>query len=98
MKKTLFLLYALVCYLIFFVTFLYLIGFNANLIVPKSIDIATTESLPASFSVLINLLLVALFGIQHSVMARPAFKQRWTRFVPEPIERSTYVLFASTVL
>ncbi len=98
MKKTFYLLYALVCYLIFFLTFLYLVGFVANLFVPKSMDITTTESLPASFSVLIDLLLIALFGVQHSVMARPAFKERWTRFVPEPIERSTYVLVASTVL
>jgi len=98
MKKTLFLLYSLVCYGIFFVTFLYLIGFLANLIVPRTIDHSTTESMPASFSVLINLFLIALFGIQHSVMARQGFKERWTRLVPQPIERSTYVLFASTML
>jgi len=98
MKKTLFLLYSLTCYFIFFVTFLYLVGFVANLVVPKTIDQSTTEALPASFSVLINLFLIALFGMQHSVMARQGFKEKWTRLIPRPIERSTYVLFASTML
>lgn len=98
MKKTLFLVYSLVCYLIFFITFLYLIGFIANLAVPKSLDISITGSLPTPFSILIDLLLIAFFGLQHSVMARQGFKEKWTKFIPAPIERSTYVLFASAAL
>jgi protein-S-isoprenylcysteine O-methyltransferase Ste14 len=98
MKKTVLLIYSLVCYAIFFITFLYLIGFVDNILVPRSIDVNTAESLPAPFSILINLCLIALFGIQHSVMARQGFKQKWTKLVPEPVERSTYVLFASTIL
>ena len=93
MKKVFYVLYATVCYLIFFATFLYLIGFVSNLIVPKSIDTGETTSVPVA--VMVNLSLISLFGLQHSVMARQGFKRKWTKIVPEPIERSTYVLFAS---
>ena len=88
--------YGISCYAIFFVTFLYLIGWLTGLLVPTSIDSGAAGNTPAALAV--DLALIALFGVQHSVMARPGFKRWWTRVVPQPIERATYVLATSLVL
>ena len=96
MGKFIAILYGLAAYLVFFFTFLYAIGFVIGLVVPKTIDTGATVSLIEA--VVVNLLLMSLFAVQHSVMARKQFKQWWTRFVPASVERSTYVLFSSLAL
>jgi protein-S-isoprenylcysteine O-methyltransferase Ste14 len=88
--------YGAAAYLLFLAAFLYLVAFVANLWVPRTVDHGITSTLGEA--IVVNVLLVGAFGIQHSVMARPAFKAWWTRFVPPPIERSTYVVLSSGVL
>lgn len=96
MNRYLAVVYGTLCYTLFLVVFLYLIGFVGGLLVPRSVD--STGTAPVGWAVAIDVMLVTLFALQHSVMARPAFKKQWTRIVPAPIERSTYVLVASLVL
>jgi protein-S-isoprenylcysteine O-methyltransferase Ste14 len=96
MGRILTLAYGALSYLIFFLTFLYAIGFIGNLVVPKSLDSGPTD--PWATALAIDLALLSLFAVQHSVMARPAFKRLITRLIPQPVERSTYVLASSLAL
>src|SRR5262249_17001969 len=96
MKRILAFGYGLACYGMFFATFLYAIGFLGNFGVPKSIASGPEDSTLTALAIDGGLL--ALFALQHSIMARRWFKRAWTKIVPEPVERSTYVLFSSLAL
>jgi protein-S-isoprenylcysteine O-methyltransferase Ste14 len=96
LARLLMLFYAIVSYAVFLASFLYALGFFANTLVPKSIDTGAPANL--SEAIVVDLLLLGLFAIQHSVMARPAFKRWWTKILPATYERSTYVLLSSLIL
>ena len=96
MARTLFLFYGVISYLAFLGTILYAIGFVGNIIVPKTIDSRPETSLVKA--IIVNVSLVLLFALQHSIMARPGFKKWWTGVISESLERSTYVLLASLCL
>ena len=96
LKRVVVFVYGAACYAVFFATFLYAVGFIGNLVVPKSMDSQARISFLSALG--IDVLLLGIFAVQHSVMARPWFKRLWTRVVPEPAERSTYVLFSSLAL
>lgn len=89
--------YGLLSYVIFLFAFLYAIGFVGNLVVPRSIDTGRTAG-SLTRAIIADIILLSIFAIQHSVMARPGFKRWWTKFVPEAVERSTYVLLSSLAL
>ena len=96
MKRTVAFAYGVACYGVFLFAFLYTIGFLSNLFVPKGID--TDAGAITLTAVLIDLGLVGLFGLQHSIMARPRFKATWTKVIPSSVERSTFVLATSLVM
>ncbi len=96
LKRVVVFAYGVASYGVFFATFLYAVGFIGNLVVPKTMD--SPSRMPFLYALGIDVLLLGIFAVQHSVMARPWFKRAWTRLVPEPAERSTYVLFSSLAL
>ena len=96
MGRSITFIYGIAVYIIFLVTFLYSIGFVGNVLVPKSIDSGVQG--PIFASLVINLVLLSVFALQHSIMARPAFKRVWTKVIPKAAERSTYILMTCVAL
>jgi protein-S-isoprenylcysteine O-methyltransferase Ste14 len=94
-QRFVFAAYGVGCHLLFLLTYAYMAGFVGNLLVPISIDSTPSDALSG---VVVDIALMGLFALQHSIMARPWFKRRWTQFVPQPIERSTYVLLSCVAL
>src|SRR5262245_38777242 len=95
MKRLAFFIYGVTGHLLFLTVYMWLAAFVGNVLVPHSVDSPASGSV--ALAVAVDLALIVLFGLQHSVMARPAFKRLWTRIVPQPIERSTYVFIANAV-
>ncbi|HEY5703880.1 MAG TPA: NnrU family protein [Gammaproteobacteria bacterium] len=98
MGRQLAFIYGVLSYVLFFVVFLYAIGFVGDIVVPKTINSGADMTANWPIAVIINLLLLTVFALQHSIMARPGFKKWWTKFIPWSIERSTYVLLSSLAL
>ena len=96
MNRYLIIVYGVLGYVLFLLTFLYLVGFVGTIVVPRTVDHGIAG--PIGAAVAVDVALLAVFGLQHSVMARPAFKRWWTRFVPQSIERSTYVWLTNAAL
>ena len=95
MKRVIVFLYGTLSYVFFLGVFLYAVGFVGNILVPKSIDSAATD--PVGTAILVNALILGLFAVQHTIMARPAFKKLITKVIPQPAERSTFVLATNLV-
>jgi protein-S-isoprenylcysteine O-methyltransferase Ste14 len=96
MTRVLAALYGVVCYVVFLATFLYAIAFVGDFLVPATVNKGAAA--PLMTALLVNVVLLGVFAVQHSLMARPVFKRWWTKMVPAPIERSTYVLFTNAAL